>query len=363
MKPIERVMTAMMHKQPDRVPFFYRDTPEVEKRLLSELNLSTRDQLLDYLGIDFRWVEPTYVGPSLYDSRSNLRRDIWGVEYKYIKFSENAGYWEVISNPLSHCCEKAELENYNWPRLEWFDFSVLKQQVEKYEDYAIMTAPGVASPSLLQSPIQPLLGDEHAFLCMAMNQDFFKTLVQKILDFQLPFIERMLLGAQGRINFFRIGDDYGTQRGLLVGPDMWRQLIQPGLKAMSNIAKKHGAYYYHHSCGAISQLVSDLMKTGVDVLDPIQVTAKGMEPSCLKKKFGNKLVFSGGVDEQHLLPSADVKQVEEYVFDLLDKMAVGGGFFIGPTHNFQDDVPTQNILAMYEAAKMWKSKTFTPKVL
>ncbi|MCX5637996.1 MAG: uroporphyrinogen-III decarboxylase, partial [Planctomycetota bacterium] len=159
--------------------------------------------------------------------------------------------------------------------------------------------------------------------------------------------------AGGRIDFFRIGDDFGTQNSLVMSPRMFRDIIKPALKAMADTAKKYGAYYYHHSCGAVRELIPDLIETGVDVLDPIQVQAAGMVPTELKAEFGQKICFSGGVDEQRLLPNGSPEDVRKGVFQLLEDMARGGGFFIGPTHNFQADIPTANILAMYDAARQW----------
>ena len=123
---------------------------------------------------------------------------------------------------------------------------------------------------------------------------------------------------------------------------------------MSRIAKAHGAYYYHHCCGAVRELIPLLIEAGVDVLDPIQVKAAGMEPAALKADFGERLCLSGGVDEQELLPNGTPAQVRAGVRALLDVMAPGGGYFVGPTHNFQSDIPTANIVAMYEAARAWR---------
>jgi uroporphyrinogen decarboxylase len=166
----------------------------------------------------------------------------------------------------------------------------------------------------------------------------------------------MFEAAEGRIDFFRLGDDFGTQRGLLVGPDLWRARIGPALKTMADTAKTYGAYYYHHSCGAVRELIPDLIAIGVDVLDPLQVKAAGMDPAALKRDFGEQICFSGGVDQQELLPRGTPGDVRAGVHRLLDAMARDGGFFIGPTHNFQDDIPTANILALYDAARDWKAR-------
>ena len=164
----------------------------------------------------------------------------------------------------------------------------------------------------------------------------------------------MLQSANGKINFFRLGDDFGTQSGLLMDVGMWEQYIQPAFIKMNEVAKKYGAHYYQHSCGSIRDLIPSFIETGIEVLDPVQVKANRMAPSELKAEFGNKICFSGGVDEQDLLPHGTPEEVKKGVKKLLDDMARGGGFFLGPTHNFQDDIPTENILAMYEAGKAWE---------
>ena len=353
MKAKERVLKAFNHEIPDRVPFMYRDVPEVRERIKKDLNLASDDELFEHLDIDFRWVGPKYVGPKMELENGN-KRDYWGVEWKFTQFKEGAGYWNEVDHPLKDAQSIEDLENYQWPQVDWWDFSEIEADCDKYADYAIMTAPGIPSPAIFQSPIQPLLGVERSFMEPLMNPEFFEALIQKILDFQIPFIEKMMKTGNGKIDFFRIGDDFGTQQSLLMDTETWKYFIQPAFRQMADTAKKYGARYYQHSCGAIRDLIPDLINTGVQVLDPIQVKAERMIPAELKADFGDRLVFSGGVDEQELLPHGTPKEVKAGVKQLLDDMAQGGGFFVGPTHNFQDDIPTENILALYEAAKEWK---------
>lgn len=353
MTPKERVLKALNHKEPDRVPFMYRDVPEVRERVKKDLGVNTDDELFEKLDIDFRWVGPEYVGPEL-ELANGHKSDLWGVEWKYTKFSDGAGYWNEVAHPLKDAQTVEELENYNWPQLDWYDFSKIEKECDRYHDYAIMTSPNIASPGIFQSPIQPLIGVERSFMDPLMNPDFIQLMIEKILEFQIPFIEEMMKAGNGKIDFFRIGDDFGTQAGLLMDIGTWEQFIQPAFKRMSKVAKNYGAHYYQHSCGSVRDLIPSFIDTGVDVLDPVQVKAHRMVPKELKAEFGNKLCFSGGVDEQDLLPHGSPDEVKAEVKKLLDDMARGGGFFMGPTHNFQDDIPTENILAMYEAGKAWK---------
>jgi len=349
----ERVFDALNHKQPDRVPLMYRDVPEVRARLKKDLQIQTDDELYSNFGIDFRWVGPRYTGPELQISETE-KKDHWGVQWQFTKFSDNAGYWNEKSFPLVEMEDPDELSSLPSPQLDWWDFSQISKDCDNYKDFAIMTAPGFSSPGILQYPIQSLIGVERSLMDLYINPEFYQSLIEYILKFQIPFIDKMMKSADGKIDFFRLGDDFGTQQALLMGVDQWKEFIQPALIKMSETAKKYGAKYYHHTCGAVRDLIPSMIESGVDVLDPIQVKATGMVPAELKKEFGKKICFSGGVDEQDLLPHGTEQEVKEAVWKLLDEMNIDGGFFLGPTHNFQDDIPTKNIVAMYDAALNWK---------
>ncbi len=354
MIPKERVLTALKHKEPDRVPLMYRDVPEVRERLFRDLNLKTDNELYEYFNIDFRWVGPEYIGPALEDDKTGHRFDIWGVEWKYTKFNKDSGYWNEVRHPLIDVHDPAALNDYSWPDISLWDFTSLAESADKFSGYAIMTAPGVSSPGLLQYPIQTLIGTERSFTDLYINPAFYRALMEKVENFQTLFVEKMMKAAGGRIDFFRMGDDYGSQNGLLLSPEIFKEFLSPSLKRIADIAKAHGAHYYHHTCGAVKTLIPTLIETGVEILDPVQIKAAEMVPADLKREFGSDICFSGGVDEQELLPNGTPAEIKAEVFKLLDTMAPGGGFFIGPTHNFQDDIPTENIAAMYEAAAEWK---------
>ena len=235
MKSIERVELAMSHQQADRVPLFYRDVPEVEARLLNDLGLADREALLQYFEIDFRWVEPRYK-PGLVLSNGH-RRDIWGVEYAYTKFSEDDGYWGPISHPLIDVKEIEALDEWAWPTVDQFDFSNLRTDCVKYQDYAIMTAPGYASPGMLQPVIQPLIGDERSLMDLIIDPEFIEAIIEKAGSFLAEFIDTMLESSDGKINFFRMGDDFGTQQNLLMGPDTWRKAFMTIYQEIFRIAK------------------------------------------------------------------------------------------------------------------------------
>ena len=351
MKSRDRVLTALGNREPDRVPFMYRDIPQVRSRLLSDLQLKDDEDLFTMLGIDFRWVEPLYCGPGLADDRNpNRRKSIFGVSY-LLQQGDGGSYWEPEEFPLQQVEDPGFLDDYPWPDAGQFDFTVMKEQLDRYEGFAVMTAPNVyCSPGIL-AVIQDLCGMEKTLMDMYLNPELWNILAEKIMIFNRDFLAEYFEAGQGRIDFFRIGEDYGTQRGLLFGPEQYREFLKDRNMEMASIARKYGAHYYHHSCGSVKTLIPDLIEAGVEVLDPLQILADEMDPVILKKQYGSDICFSGGVDEQELLPNGSTREVKEAVYRLLEIMAPGGGFFLGPTHNFQEDIPTDNIVALYEAGK------------
>ena len=348
----ERVLKAISHEQPDRVPFFYWGVPGFSQKLMDHLGFTTHDELLDFLDVDFRWVEPTYVGPSLLDETSSVKKDIWGVEYKLVK-NGTYHYWDVARYPLEGVKDVSALNDFPWPSTTLFDFNSLDSQIEKYRHHAIMTAPGYSSPGLFRI-IQKLVGRDHFLDVMVYNPKFFKALVEQVSSFYCSFIEKFFAVAGNRVDFIRYADNLGAQRGLIINDDTWNELLLPVYERYSEIPKKLGVRFYINSCGAVRKLLPELISLGADVLGPVQTKASGMKPEGLKRDFGTYITFCGAVDEATLSRKGSPQKVRECVNELLDKMAPGGGFILGPTHKFIVETPVENVLAMYQAAKDWK---------
>ena len=351
----ERVMAAL-NRDPnlDRVPLFYWDVPEFGDKMMSHLDLKTRDELLEYLDVDFRWVEPKYVGPELVNIKKRTKKDIWGVGYTRIKH-EKYEYWEATDFPLNGVTDHASLEKYPWPTVDLFDFESLNEQLDKYKKYAIMTAPGYSSPGLFRI-IQRLLGRESYLDVMMYHPHFFKELVNRITQFYVSFVERVFEVAGNRIDFIRIADDYGTHEGLMISQEHWDELCKPAFEQILDSARKHGAKLYMHSCGSVRKLLPEFISLGAHVLDPIQTRMTGMSPEGLKKDFGKYITFSGALDEELLLRQGTPEQVREGVKSLLDTMAPGGGFILGPSHKLKVETPIENVIEMYKEAHRWKYK-------
>lgn len=158
----------------------------------------------------------------------------------------------------------------------------------------------------------------------------------------------MLNAAQGRIDLFRIGDDIGTQRGPLISPAMFRQFIAPRLKLLVDLAHSHDTRVMFHSCGGITAFIDVLIEIGVDILDPIPVSAANMDPAQIKAEYGSRICPHGSTDTQYVLPQGSTRQVAENVKRMVDILGSDGGFIPAPCHVLQTDVPSENVCAMYE---------------
>ncbi len=343
----ERVLATLSQGVPDRVPFFYWDTPEFGEKMMSYLGFKNRDQLLEYLDVDFRWVEPRYIGPQLVQGDS--KKDIWGVGYDRITH-DGFRYWEASHFPLEGITDPEFLQDYNWPTNDLFDFNSLEDQLNRYKNYAIMTAPGYSSPGLFRI-VQRLIGRDTFMEVMMSHPKFFKALCDKVISFYQSFLNRFFDIAKDRVDFIRIADDFGSQSGLTIGREHWDNYIRPAIDKFLEQPKKHGVHFYMHSCGGVRKLIPEFISAGAEVLDPIQTRAFGMSPVGLKKDFGHFITFSGALDEELLLRQGSPQQVKDGVVEILETMAPGGHFILGPSHKIKVETPVENVIAMYEAAR------------
>jgi len=347
----ERVLTTLNHQQPDRVPFFYWGVPEFSAKMIKHFNFSDEDEMLKFLDVDFRWVEPTYIGPELRQKNATKKKDIWGVEYK-LTGRGNLKYWDIDKCPLEGLDKVSDLTDYNWPTIELFDFESLDKKIEKYKNYAIMTAPGYSSPGLIRV-IQRLVGRNNLTNIMMYHPKFFAALIKQVSDFYISFIEEFFKVAGNRVDFIRIADDFGSQSGISISHEMWEEICRPVIEKYYEIPKKLGVRFYMHSCGGVRKLIPEFLSVGAQVLDPVQTKAAGMSAEGLKKDYGHLITFCGGLDEQLLMGKVKPAKVKEGVKELLNIMAPGGGFILGPSHKLIVETPVENVVAMYEAAKEW----------
>jgi uroporphyrinogen decarboxylase len=270
-------------------------------KLLDHLKLENVDDLQQFLGSDIRCIYPRYRGPELKRFEDGSYEDFWGVIRKPCKHS-GGKYDEVVFSPLWDAKSMEDIEGIRWPDPDWFDYSSLIEQCVRYKDYAIMIGRmGVESQTIF---IQTwfMRGLERILEDLIARPDFVKGIIHKIMEFRLEHVKRILAVAKGRTEILQIADDYGMQRGLFMNPSMWREFFASPLKALADMVHEAGLKVFLHCCGSCRAIIPDLIELGVDILNPIQVHAAGMDPRELKEEFGDRLCFHGALDTQKTLP-------------------------------------------------------------
>ncbi len=244
--------------------------------------------------------------------------------------------------------ELSAVEEFPWPEPEQYispdEVNALFESVPK--DKAIL---GMAWSAHFQDTCAAF-GMENAMMNMIADPELYRAVDERIVDFYLRANEVFYRAAKGRMHAVLIGNDMGSQRGLMLSPDMIRQFVIPGAKKLVEQAKRHDLKVIYHSCGAISEIIPDLFSIGVDVVHPIQALAAGMEPQRLQKDFGGMGAFCGGIDTQDLLVNGSPEDVKNKVREL--KKIFPSGLIVSPSHEaVMPDVAPANIRAMFEAAK------------
>ena len=174
--------------------------------------------------------------------------------------------------------------------------------------------------------------------------------LKRASDFFYNCTARMLERAGARTDIFFTGDDYGTQRAPMIGLPMWRTFVRPHVERLYGLARSHGLKVMQHSCGSVCAFLPDLIECGLNVLEPVQVRARGMEARDLARQFGGRLGFHGSIDTQQTLPFGTPEDVRREVLDRIETFKPYGGFTIAPSQHLMPEIPTANVVAMYDTA-------------
>ena len=373
----ERILKSLNHEEPDRVPFdlagstwtgitstAYRNLQKylgfepsepVWSDVVQQIVIPS-EEILNLLNVDTRGVFP--LTSHNWDVYSKLKDcgdcweyfDEWGFTHHFPK----NGYWfSLVKHPMDAVDFDAEgiIENYAWPDAgNKLRFVGLREKAIRFrsQDKILMTKGLCAG---LFEMHQRVRGMENAMLdpfLFPVNSD---KLVGKLADLKVEFWDALLTEVGDVVDIVGEGDDYGTQQSQLISPDQFRDYYKPHFARVLKFIKEKasGVKIMFHSCGNVRPIISDLIEMGVDILNPVHITATGMEPVQLKKDFGSDIVFwGGGVDTQKVLPSGTLQEVKDDVKRNIEALAPGGGFVFSTVHNIQAEVPPQNIMAMME---------------
>jgi uroporphyrinogen decarboxylase len=376
MNPRERILTALNHKEPDRIPFdmgscqvtgihvvAYRNLrralglPEVEIELCDAVQqlASIDEDLGRRLSIDTRGLYPlnSHNWQVVEEDAGEYwaYHDEWGITHHRPK--GDGLYFSVVKAPLPRTDLTAEdISNHSWPDVGNAErISGLRELAENYRasGYAVVLKDAFAG---IFEFAQRIVGMENLLMMMLTNEKASCALFDKLLELKLDYWQTALTELGDLVDIVTYADDYGTQTSQIISPDMFRRLVKPRVKtlleAFAGLAPH--AKRFFHSDGNVRPLIPDFLEMGVDILNPIHIRAKDMEPAALKRDFGRDLVFwGGGVDTQGILPTGTPEEVKDDVRRNIEALAPGGGYVFNTIHNIQADVPPENIIAMWEA--------------
>ncbi len=375
----QRLLKALKHQEPDRVPFDLSSTAVTGihhvayRRLRRALGLADKEPVIWHLMQQLAWVDDD-VHEALQTDAKGLRpkppsswtlrftedadyvyyTDEWGIVRR--KQREGGYYFDLCRSPLPEASSPADVARHSFPDpTDDARLAGIKELAEKVRAEGRAFVLGGISAGMLEMGLW-LRSFENFFCDLVSNRPLAEAICDKILELKMRYWEKALGQLGPLVDVIQEGDDYGGQHELLVSPRVWRAVFKPRLRQLLAHIKRCGPHVaiFFHSCGSIFEIIPDLIEVGVDILNPVQVAAAGMDSSRLKREFGQSLTFwGGGIDTQRVLPYGTPQAVRDEVKRRLDDFAPGGGFVFNTVHNIQADVPPENILAMVEALRQW----------
>ncbi len=368
----ERVLAALSHQAPDRVPIDLGSMPvtgislKAYDRLKTYLGLDLGEtkvydrgsqlaqvdrEVFEILGIDTRGVKPgaSSLRPDVDSLDQDAYTDEWGMLHKRVRQDD---VYFVTSSPLSGEISARDIVNYPWPvpddpgRVAGLKEQILVLRAEG--DWAIV----LSLPSSFIQQSQLLRGFEDWFYDAATDTARLCVLLDQVMEIQMATCGYILDAVGSEIDVVFSYDDLAMQDRLIVSPAMYRSLLEPRLaKFIAFLRSKSRAKIVHHTDGAVASILPSLAAMGIDAVNPVQVSAKGMDDTAeLKRQVGERLAFWGGIDTQRLLPFGKPEEVRADTLRRIRDLNQNGGYVLGSVHNIQGDVPVENLIAMYEAA-------------
>ena len=349
----ERFFQVCRFETPDKLPVDYLGHQETDKRLKDYLNLKSEDELLAYLGSDFFYLPSQdisqnegymfcYKGKEL-DVTETQRTCPLGIRYWRGSYRHKFAVDEVIWGPLEQAENEQDILQHNWPKVRDFDFSLLHPECDAHADKVVVGGlwTGIMGDSYR------LHGFQNFLMNMALKPQLIKTLINRVTDLYLEFNNAIFNELKGKIDLWYWGNDYGSQSGLLLSQEMWYEFFFENIKKLTTLAHSYGLKVMMHSCGGIFKIIPGIIKAKIDILDPIQITARGMQPERLADEFGGKIVFHGGIDTQQILPNGSPEEVILHAKEIPQVLGKHGGYIFAPSQVLAPDIPIENILAMY----------------
>jgi uroporphyrinogen decarboxylase len=345
----ERVLRAFCHEEPDRVPIDYLANPGIDARLKKHYGFRANDDegLRRALGVDFLEVAAPYVGPKLHPDLPDRKIDLWGIRTRWIEHG-TGGYWDYCDFPLRDA-DKQQVAEWPMPSPDDFDYQELAEQCRRMRHYSLMVGnPGVGDMINTAGMIRTV---DRVLVDLMMDDPACLLFMDRKNTVQLEVTRRSLEAADGMIDMLWLGEDLGTQSGPMISLELFRRHVRPRHQAFVDLAKEFGIPVMMHCCGSSSWAFDDFIEMGINVIDTLQPEAANMMPAYLKERYGRALSFHGCMSTAGVIVNGTTEEAVQEARTLLDIMMPGGGYAFSPTHMLQDNTPTENVIAVYEAVR------------
>jgi uroporphyrinogen decarboxylase len=355
MTAYDRIMCAVSRQPVDRIPTDMWCTNEVVDQLKRYFRTSDVSEVWRKLEVDrIEWypsfmdqvpVCDEYVGP-----KRDTHENVFGVTYKKQKVADGKGtYLEFDDQPLRDRDEIKTVKNeYAWPSADWFDFKETRKRIESLRRKGWAVLAGCAAPFTMYTQIR---GFEQALMDLAANEEYAHYVLSRIFAFEYSFLERLYEAAGDLIDFSFLAEDIGSQTGPMFSKETFDKYLASFYTSYIDLMKSHGIKVFFHSDGGIRPFISALIDLGIDVLNPVQWKCTGMDRKELKARYGDRVCFHGGVDNQEVLFFGKEKDVQREVSRCLETLGSDGtGYILAPCHNIQPNTPIKNVIALYHAA-------------
>lgn len=372
----ERILAALNHRTPDRVPIDLGGNQTgihkfAYESLLKHLGISVPveimdavqqlarpcEEVLERFHVDTRYIAagaPDGFSGEIVRNTRNGRvwhdlRDEFGVVWSMP--DDHPYYMDISHHPLAEATA-ADVAEFPFPKGEDPSrFRGLRDRASAIRDNTPYALVGGIS-GVIYETCWYMRGLERWYMDMVTDTEFCETLLDRVMQFWLDWFRLFLDEVGDLIDVIMVGDDLAGQTGPLFRPEVYRTLVKPRQKQLVQyIRSRTDAKIWYHTCGSCIPYIDDLSDNGIDVLNPMQISAKDMDPAALKARFGERMAFWGGaIDSQHVLPSASPETVREHVRRNVEAWKPGGGYVFNNVHNIQAGVPPENIVALFDAA-------------
>jgi uroporphyrinogen decarboxylase len=341
---------AVLNREPvDRLPVDLWHVPEIGEDLRRHYGVEDDLSVYRAMGLDkIVWVFIEYGGlGSQVGAQQASGRTMWGVPL--VGADAGAAHYEEFADAPMKDLDQSSLDGYPWwPDPERFDYDDAERRAREAGSEFVVIGPWV---SLFEIYCQ-LRGLEQALIDLVLDPDLVDAILDRVEDIQSRMMRRLLSRAPQCFDLVFVSDDIAGQTGLLMSPASWHRHLEPRLHRWCELIHDHGARVFYHTDGAAEPLVESLLQAGIDVLNPIQHICPGMECAPLKFRYGHRVIFHGGIDNQHVLPFGTPDEVRGETTACLETLGAGGqGYICCSCHNVQAGTPIENILAMVETVQ------------